>query len=70
MVKEKVIEIQPFKQAREVLEVRLRPNAKDLNSIIEAVANVDGTQMKIWVPAMFISILKPESDSFIKSLNR
>lgn len=62
-VKEKLRDIKAFKQGREVIEIKLKSSATDINSVVEATVNLDGKKFKIWIPAMFIKIVR-KTDSF------
>ena len=46
----------------------MKPSAADINSVIEAVVSVDGKKFRIWIPAMFIKIVRNTSSLYSGSL--
>lgn len=53
-VTEKIRELNSFRQGREVVEVRLRGNQDNFNSVIDVTVYVGQDAYKLWLPAMFI----------------
>ena len=47
-------ELDGFRQGREVVEVRLRGQQLDYNSVIDVVVYVGPHVYNLWLPAMFL----------------
>lgn len=47
----------------------MKPSAKDLNSVIEANARVEGENFKLWIPAMFIKMERKSNTDYYGQLS-
>lgn len=44
-----------FKQAKDVIDIRLRNKSDDISSLIKLNIEVDGNKLTLWLPAMFVA---------------